>query len=137
MRVKFGEIWGRGVTTAVDGAGTKMTGASSSSSPSRLPSLAAAVSPENGGVAAGVVRSSPPSISLLRPPNPTSKVWFLTYFSCSSCLLGRIRSILSVDNSIFELKIGRTSAAVIGHFRPLFGVVPRTKVAPNRVLYLA
>ncbi|KAI5314240.1 hypothetical protein L3X38_043416 [Prunus dulcis] len=73
-----------------------MTGPSSSSNPSQLPILATAVSPENGEEAAGVVRTSPPSISLLRPPIPTSEVWFLTYFSCSSCLLGRIRSILSV-----------------------------------------
>ncbi|KAI5334179.1 hypothetical protein L3X38_024312 [Prunus dulcis] len=54
-----------------------MTGASSSSNPSRLPPPAAVVSPENGEEAAGVVRTSPPSISLLRPPNQTSKVEFL------------------------------------------------------------
>ncbi|KAI5327770.1 hypothetical protein L3X38_027166 [Prunus dulcis] len=51
-----------------------MTGPSSSSSPSQLPTLAAAVSPKNGEEAAGVVRTSPPSISLLRPPIPTSEV---------------------------------------------------------------
>ncbi|KAI5313959.1 hypothetical protein L3X38_043135 [Prunus dulcis] len=98
-----------------------MTGVSSSSSPSRLPPPAAVVSPENGEEAAGVVRSSPPSISLLWPPIPTSEVWFLTYFSCSSCLLGRIGSILSVANSILELKFGRFWDSDSAHFW-LFGI---------------
>ncbi|KAI5323017.1 hypothetical protein L3X38_032089 [Prunus dulcis] len=51
-----------------------MIGPSSSSNPSRLPPPDAAVSPENGEEAAGVVRTSPPSISLRRPPIPTSEV---------------------------------------------------------------
>ncbi|KAI5326644.1 hypothetical protein L3X38_035718 [Prunus dulcis] len=51
-----------------------MTGASSSSSPSRLPPPVAVVSPKNGEEAAGAFRSSPQSISLLRPPNPTREV---------------------------------------------------------------
>ncbi|KAI5351484.1 hypothetical protein L3X38_004375 [Prunus dulcis] len=51
-----------------------MTGASSSSSPSRLLPPATVVSPENREEATGVVRSSPPSISLLRPRMPTSEV---------------------------------------------------------------
>ncbi|KAI5317582.1 hypothetical protein L3X38_037289 [Prunus dulcis] len=113
-----------------------MTGASSSSNPSQVPPPATAVSPETGEEAAGVVRTSPPSISLLRPPIPTSEVWFLTYFSCSSCLLGRIGSILSVGNSIYELKFGRFWDRDSGHFRSVFGIGPKTKVAPNRVLYL-
>ncbi|KAI5314727.1 hypothetical protein L3X38_043903 [Prunus dulcis] len=89
-----------------------MTRASSSSSPSRLPPPADVVSLENGEEAAGVVRSSPTSISLLWPPIPTSEIWFLTYFSCSSCLLGRIGSILSVANSILELKFSRFGIAI-------------------------
>ncbi|KAI5344228.1 hypothetical protein L3X38_012105 [Prunus dulcis] len=51
-----------------------MTGASSSSSPSRLPPPSAVVSQENGEEEAGVVRSSSPSISLLRPLITTSEV---------------------------------------------------------------
>ncbi|KAI5334833.1 hypothetical protein L3X38_024966 [Prunus dulcis] len=50
-----------------------MTGASSSSSPSRLPRPAAVVMPENREEVAGVVRFLPPSISLLRPPISTSE----------------------------------------------------------------
>ncbi|KAI5334517.1 hypothetical protein L3X38_024650 [Prunus dulcis] len=73
---------------------------SSSSNSSRLPLPAAPILLENGEEAAGVVQTSPQSISLLRPPILTSEVWFLTYFSCSSCLLGRIGSILSVDRAI-------------------------------------
>ncbi|KAI5342943.1 hypothetical protein L3X38_010819 [Prunus dulcis] len=73
-----------------------MIGASSSSNPSQVQPPPIAISPETGEEAAGVVRTSLPSISFLRPPIPTSDVWFLTYFSCSSCLLGRIGSILSV-----------------------------------------
>ncbi|KAI5322998.1 hypothetical protein L3X38_032070 [Prunus dulcis] len=52
-----------------------MTEPSSSSNPSQLPPPASAVSPENGEIAAGVVRTSPPSISLLRPPIPMSEVY--------------------------------------------------------------
>ncbi|KAI5348683.1 hypothetical protein L3X38_001570 [Prunus dulcis] len=98
-----------------------MTGASSSSSPSRLPPPAAVVSPENGEEADGVFRSSPPSISFLRPPIPTSEVWFLTYFSYSSYLFGGLGSILSVANSIYELKVGRFWDRDSGHFRSVFG----------------
>ncbi|KAI5330027.1 hypothetical protein L3X38_029424 [Prunus dulcis] len=71
-----------------------MTGASSFSNSSQFLPLAASVLPKNGEEAAGVVRTSPPSISLLRPPIPTSEVWFLIYFSFSSCLLDR--AIMSV-----------------------------------------
>ncbi|KAI5342960.1 hypothetical protein L3X38_010836 [Prunus dulcis] len=73
-----------------------MTGASSSSNPSQVQPPPVAISPKTGEKAAGVVRNSLPSISFLRPQISTSDVWFLTYFSCSSCLLGRIGSILSV-----------------------------------------
>ncbi|KAI5345506.1 hypothetical protein L3X38_013383 [Prunus dulcis] len=51
-----------------------MTGASSSSNPSRLPPPAAVVSPENGEEATGDFRTSRPSISFLRPPISTSEV---------------------------------------------------------------
>ncbi|KAI5333477.1 hypothetical protein L3X38_023608 [Prunus dulcis] len=51
-----------------------MTEASSSSSPNQLPPPAAVISPENGEEAASVVRSSLPSISLLRPPFPSSQM---------------------------------------------------------------
>ncbi|KAI5343835.1 hypothetical protein L3X38_011711 [Prunus dulcis] len=37
---------------------------------------------------------------------------------------------------IFELDFGRFWDSDSGHFRPVFGVGPRTKVIPNRVLYL-
>ncbi|BBG99733.1 Leucine-rich repeat protein kinase family protein [Prunus dulcis] len=47
-------------------------------------------------------------------------------------MLGRIGSILSVGNSIFELKFGRFWDRDSGHFWSVFGVGPRTKVAPNR-----
>ncbi|KAI5339292.1 hypothetical protein L3X38_018564 [Prunus dulcis] len=49
-----------------------MTGASSSSNPSQVQPPADVVSPKTGEEAAGVIRISPPSISLLRPPIPTS-----------------------------------------------------------------
>ncbi|KAI5355802.1 hypothetical protein L3X38_008697 [Prunus dulcis] len=79
-----------------------MTGASSSSNPIHVSPPAAVVSPKNGEEAAGVVRSSPPSITLLWPRIPKSEFW------------------------------DRDS----GHLQSVFGVRPRTKVAPNRVLYL-
>ncbi|KAI5323176.1 hypothetical protein L3X38_032248 [Prunus dulcis] len=88
------------LATDDDWTGTKMTGASSSSNPSQVQPPVTAVSPKNGEEAASVVRTSRPSISLLRPPIPMSEVWFLTYFLCSSCLLGRIRSIPSIDRAI-------------------------------------
>ncbi|CAL2237933.1 unnamed protein product [Prunus armeniaca] len=43
---------------------------------------------------------------------------------------------MSVGNSIYELGFGRISRGDSGHFRSDFGVRPRTKVTPNRVLYL-
>ncbi|KAI5338465.1 hypothetical protein L3X38_017736 [Prunus dulcis] len=79
-----------------------MTGASSSSNPSQVLPPPVVVSPKNGEEAAGVIRTSPPSISLLRPSIPTSESW---------------------DSDS-------------GHLRSVFGVGPRTRVAPNRVLYL-
>ncbi|KAI5342975.1 hypothetical protein L3X38_010851 [Prunus dulcis] len=85
-----------------------MTGASSSSNPSQVQPPPVAISPETREEAAGFVRTSLPSISFLRPPIPTSDVWFLTYFSCSSCLLGRIGSILSVDHAIVSNLIVRS-----------------------------
>ncbi|KAI5343228.1 hypothetical protein L3X38_011104 [Prunus dulcis] len=51
-----------------------MTGPSSSSNPSQVPPPAAAVSPKNGEEAAGIVRTSPMSISLLRPLIPMNEV---------------------------------------------------------------
>ncbi|KAI5336460.1 hypothetical protein L3X38_015727 [Prunus dulcis] len=53
---------------AVDRAGTKTTGTTSSSSLSQLPPPAAADSPEFGEEAADVIQTSQPPISLLRPP---------------------------------------------------------------------
>ncbi|KAI5348857.1 hypothetical protein L3X38_001744 [Prunus dulcis] len=50
-----------------------MTGPPSSSHPSQVPLPASAVSPKNGEEAAGVVRTSPTSISLLRPPIPMNE----------------------------------------------------------------
>ncbi|KAI5313036.1 hypothetical protein L3X38_042210 [Prunus dulcis] len=109
-----------------------MTRASSSSNPSQVPPPAAVVLPENGKEEATVVQTSPPSISLLRPPILTGEGWFLTYFSCSRCLLGRIRSILNVGNSIHEFKFSQFWDRDSGHLRSVFGVGSRTKVAPNR-----
>ncbi|KAI5354841.1 hypothetical protein L3X38_007736 [Prunus dulcis] len=51
-----------------------MTEASSFSNPSQLSPPAAPSSSENGEEAAGVVRTSPLSISLLRPPISTSEI---------------------------------------------------------------
>ncbi|CAL8117135.1 unnamed protein product [Prunus armeniaca] len=42
--------------------------------------------------------------------------------------IGRV----SVDSSIYELGFSRFSSHCSGHFQPLFGVGPRTKVVPNR-----
>ncbi|KAH0979508.1 hypothetical protein GBA52_006685 [Prunus armeniaca] len=65
-----------------------------------------------------------------------SEVWFLTYFSSSSCLLDRNWLISRVGERFRNLGFDRFSGYYSGHFRPLFGVGPRTKVAPNGVLYL-
>ncbi|KAI5312404.1 hypothetical protein L3X38_041577 [Prunus dulcis] len=51
-----------------------MTGPSSSSNLSHVPPTATAVLPKNGEEEAGVIRTSPTSISLLRPPIPMNEL---------------------------------------------------------------